>query len=66
MGRIVRAEESRAEMVWIEMTRNPRKKACVQGSTNGTNGVPLSFKVLQMVPMVPLGEPRTEPRLRDR
>ena len=26
--------------------------ACVQGSTNGTNGVPISFKVLPMVPMV--------------
>ena len=28
------------------------KYACVQGSTNGTNGVPLSFKVLPMVPLV--------------
>ena len=26
--------------------------ACVQGSTNGTNGIPISFKVLPMVPMV--------------
>ena len=26
--------------------------ACVQGSTNGTNGVPISFKVLPMVPLV--------------
>ena len=38
--------------------------ACVQGSTNGTKGTPLSIKVLQMVPlvklpMVPLGNPRT-------
>ena len=24
--------------------------ACVHGSTNGTNGIPLSFKVLPMVP----------------
>ena len=31
---------------------------CVQGSINGTNGIPISFKVL---PMVPLREPRTEP-----
>ena len=23
---------------------------CVQGSTNGTNGIPISFKVLPMVP----------------
>ena len=26
----------------------------VHGSTNCTNGIPISFKVLQMVPMVPL------------
>ena len=26
--------------------------ACVQGSTNGTNGIPISFKVLPMVPLV--------------
>ena len=26
--------------------------ACVQGSTNGTNGIPISFKVIQMVPLV--------------
>ena len=37
--------------------------ACVHGSTNG---IPMSFKVLPMVPlvkfpMVPLGEPRTDP-----
>ena len=25
--------------------------ACVQGSTNGTNGIPISFKVLPMVPL---------------
>ena len=25
---------------------------CVQGSTNGTNGIPISFKVLPMVPLV--------------
>ena len=70
--------------------------ACVQGSTNGTSGIPKSFKVLPLIPMVmpmvplalpmvplvpmvsqryhwlpmvplvklplvPLGEPRTEP-----
>ena len=29
--------------------------ACVQSSTNGTNGIPISFKVLPMaLPMVPL------------
>ena len=27
-------------------------KACVHGSTNGTNGIPISFKVLPMVPLV--------------
>ena len=26
--------------------------ACVHGSTNGTNGIQISFKVLQMVPLV--------------
>ena len=26
--------------------------ACVHGSTNGTNGIPMSFKVLPMVPLV--------------
>ena len=26
--------------------------ACVQGSANGTNGIPVSFKVLPMVPLV--------------
>ena len=26
--------------------------ACVQGSTNGTNGITISFKVLPMVPLV--------------
>ena len=26
--------------------------ACVQGSTNGTNGIQISFKVLPMVPLV--------------
>ena len=25
---------------------------CVQGSTNGTSGIPISFKVLPMVPLV--------------
>ena len=27
-------------------------KACVQGSTNGTNGMPILFKVLPIVPLV--------------
>ena len=46
--------------------------ACVHGSTNGTNGIPISFKVLPMVPlvkplvpmvvpMVPLGNPEQSP-----
>ena len=26
--------------------------ACVHGSTNGTNGIPISFKVLPIVPLV--------------
>ena len=26
--------------------------ACVHGSTNGTNGIPISFKVLPMAPLV--------------
>ena len=32
--------------------RTERKGACVHGSTNGTNGIPISFKVLPMVPLV--------------
>ena len=28
--------------------------ACFHGSTNGTNGIPISFKVLPMVPLVPM------------
>ena len=31
---------------------NEANLACVQGSTNGTNGIPVSFKVLPMVPLV--------------
>ena len=61
------------------MIMNNTHMACVQGSTNGTNGIPISYKVLPIVPlviplvpmvmpmvplvklpMVPLGEPRTE------
>ena len=30
----------------------PYNTACVHGSTNGTNGIPISFKVLPMVPLV--------------
>ena len=30
----------------------PRYIACVHGSTNGTIGIPISFKVLPMVPLV--------------
>ena len=30
------------------------KIACVRGSTNVTNGIPISFKVLPMVPLVPM------------
>ena len=26
--------------------------ACVHGSTNGTNGIPISYKVIPMVPMI--------------
>ena len=72
-------------MTWLKS----KTHWCVQGSTNGTNGIPKSFNVLPMVPlviplvmqmvplaltiaplvsrwyhwlpMVPLGEPRTEP-----
>ena len=32
----------------VEPTRQDR--ACVHGSTNGTNGIPMSFKVLPMIP----------------
>ena len=28
--------------------------ACVHGSTNGNNGIPISFKVLPLVPLIPL------------
>ena len=31
---------------------NEIDNACVHGSTNGTNGIPISFKVLPMVPLV--------------
>ena len=34
------------------MTRERVYKAFVHGSTNGTNGIPKSFKVLPMVPLV--------------
>ena len=42
---------------WAEVTsdriqRYPLNSACVHGSTNGTNGIPISFKVLPMVPLV--------------
>ena len=33
-------------------TGTSSENACVQGSTNGTNGIPISFKVLPMVPLV--------------
>ena len=33
------------------------KIACVRGSTNVTNGIPMSFKVLPMVPLVPMVMP---------
>ena len=37
--------------------------ACVQGSTNGTNGIPISLNVLPMVPLVipvrPVGQLKT-------
>ena len=39
-------------------TTSGENTTCVQGYTNGTNGIPISFMVL---PMVPLGKPRTEP-----
>ena len=32
--------------------RNGMTIACVQGYTNGTDGIPISFKVLPMVPLV--------------
>ena len=39
----------------------PADTACVQGSTNGTNGIPMSFMVLPMVllikPLVPMVMP---------
>ena len=51
--------------------------ARVQGSTNGTNGIQISFNAnmvplaltmvpLVKLPMVPLGEPRTEPLIVNR
>ena len=36
----------------MAFTLEPPDRACVHGSTNGTNGIPLSFKVLPMVPLV--------------
>ena len=32
--------------------RTLNDNACVNGSTNGTNGIPISFKVQQMAPLV--------------
>ena len=44
-----------------EMVLTSTHNICVRsGFPNGTNGIPISFKVL---PMVPLGEPRTEPMI---
>ena len=40
--------EPRTEPVWAKLST----LACVHGSTNGTNGRPISFKVLPMVPLV--------------
>ena len=34
------------------MTGDHTNNACVHGSTNGANGIPISFKVLPMVPLV--------------
>ena len=34
---------------------------CVHGSTNGTNGIPISFKVIPMVPLVILLVPMVMP-----
>ena len=47
-----RVEDQRVASVVYTNSVNPADIACVQGSTNGTNGIPISFKVLQMVPMV--------------
>ena len=84
---------TRINVVWgvlgVLLDRTKIASCCVRsGFPNGTNGIPISFKVLPMVPlvipfvpmvmpmaplvtngtigklpMVPLGEPRTEPLL---
>ena len=37
---------------WSEYKQDLYTNACVPGSTNGTNGIPISFKVLPIVPLV--------------
>ena len=55
---VVLAEESRHlwgnQEVYTRYIDDPAD-ACIQGSTNGTNGIPILFKVLPMVPLaIPL------------
>ena len=40
--------------MFIKATADKSYHASVQGSTSGTNGIPISFKVLPMVPLVPM------------
>ena len=42
---------SRKVVLALESNKN-MDIACVQGSSNGTNGIPISFKVVPMVPLV--------------
>ena len=45
-------DNSKQDRCYIGKIVNKQNIACVQGSTNGTNGIPISFKVLPMVPLV--------------
>ena len=39
---------------WTSGTVNEIDLACVRGSTNGTTGMPVPFRVLPVEPMVPI------------
>ena len=39
-------------VIFFYWCRTDQYSACVHGSTNGTNGRPISFKVIPMVPLV--------------
>ena len=46
------SRQSNVRRIWTCADNGQVIQACVHGSTNGTNGRPISFKVLPMVPLV--------------